>query len=103
MPGGDKTGPSGMGPMTGKRMGYCVGFDHPGYIDQNLNFRNFGGGYGRGGNRRRWFSYGNSPVENIPVASEKTLIANEINVLKDQLFSLEKRLSEINKGDDKNE
>ncbi len=25
MPGGDKTGPLGMGPMTGRAMGYCSG------------------------------------------------------------------------------
>jgi len=26
MPGGDRTGPIGMGPMTGRGMGYCTGF-----------------------------------------------------------------------------
>lgn len=35
MPGGDRTGPTGGGPMTGRRMGYCAGFGatgslHPG-------------------------------------------------------------------------
>ncbi|MBN1912236.1 MAG: DUF5320 domain-containing protein [Pirellulales bacterium] len=25
MPGGDGTGPAGMGPMTGQAVGYCVG------------------------------------------------------------------------------
>ena len=103
MPGGDKTGPSGMGPMTGRQMGYCTANDYPNYIAQNLNFRSFRGGSGRGGNRQRWFNYENMPFENIPVASEKTLIANEINVLKDQLSALEKRLSGINKGENKNE
>lgn len=103
MPGGDKTGPSGMGPMTGRQMGFCTDHDHPGYVIHNSNFRSFRGESGRGGNRRRWFNYGNNPFDNIPVASEKTLIANEINVLKDQLSALEKRLSGINKGENKNE
>lgn len=26
MPGGDRTGPTGMGPMTGRGLGYCSGF-----------------------------------------------------------------------------
>lgn len=26
MPGGDRTGPIGMGPMTGRGLGYCTGF-----------------------------------------------------------------------------
>ena len=26
MPGGDRTGPLGMGPMTGRGLGYCTGF-----------------------------------------------------------------------------
>jgi hypothetical protein len=31
MPGGDRTGPRGMGPMTGKGAGYCTGYDIPGW------------------------------------------------------------------------
>lgn len=27
MPGGDGTGPAGLGPMTGRGMGYCAGND----------------------------------------------------------------------------
>ena len=30
MPGGDRTGPAGMGPMTGRRAGYCAGLKIPG-------------------------------------------------------------------------
>lgn len=29
MPGGDRTGPLGRGPMTGRGAGYCSGFDMP--------------------------------------------------------------------------
>ncbi len=32
MPGGDQTGPMGMGPMTGRGAGYCNGFAVPGRI-----------------------------------------------------------------------
>ena len=32
MPGGDRTGPAGMGPMTGRAAGYCTGNPAPGYM-----------------------------------------------------------------------
>lgn len=31
MPRGDKTGPNGEGPKTGRGLGYCAGSDTPGY------------------------------------------------------------------------
>ncbi len=51
MPRGNGTGPSGMGPMTGRAAGYCAGYAAPG-------FANAGGGrgfwgFGRGGGRGR--------------------------------------------------
>lgn len=50
MPGGDRTGPMGMGPMTGRRAGYCAGFGVPGFVN-----RGFGGFFGRGrGGGRGW-------------------------------------------------
>ena len=57
MPGGDRTGPTGMGPMTGRGMGYCGGYDRPGFTNpiagRGMGMgRGFGGGgYGRGGGR----------------------------------------------------
>ena len=33
MPLGDGTGPAGMGPMTGRAAGYCVGYPVPGYLN----------------------------------------------------------------------
>jgi len=33
MPLGDRTGPAGQGPMTGRRAGYCVGYNVPGYLN----------------------------------------------------------------------
>jgi len=37
MPRGDRTGPEGKGPKTGRRRGFCAGPDEPGY-KQNRNF-----------------------------------------------------------------
>ena len=31
MPKGDRTGPAGMGPMSGRGFGYCAGYAMPGY------------------------------------------------------------------------
>lgn len=49
MPGGDGTGPNGMGSMTGRGAGYCAGFEAPGYASLTPG-RGFGrgAGYGRG-------------------------------------------------------
>lgn len=53
MPGGDGTGPNGMGPMTGRAAGYCAGYGVPGYMNPGGGRpgtgRGFGAGYGRAG------------------------------------------------------
>jgi len=59
MPGGDRTGPAGMGPMTGRAAGYCTGRAVPGYAG-GPGGRGFGGGGRGGGGRgrrghRNWF------------------------------------------------
>jgi hypothetical protein len=33
MPGGDRTGPTGMGPMNGRAAGFCAGYPTPGYMN----------------------------------------------------------------------
>jgi len=57
MPAGDRTGPMGMGPMTGRGAGYCAGYGAPGYVNpwprMGMGWRrgmggNWGGGWGRG-------------------------------------------------------
>ena len=45
MPGGDRTGPMGAGPRTGRAAGFCAGYDMPGYMNQ---YGWCGGGWGRG-------------------------------------------------------
>ena len=52
MPAGDRTGPMGMGPVTGHRAGYCAGYNMPGYANAGPG-RGFGAGRGRG-----WFGGG---------------------------------------------
>jgi len=33
MPAGDRTGPMGMGPLTGRAAGFCAGYPMPGYMN----------------------------------------------------------------------
>ena len=55
MPGGDGTGPLGLGPMTGRAAGYCAGYAMPGYATP-ISGLGLGGWSRRGGRRRApWF------------------------------------------------
>ena len=49
MPHGDQTGPMGQGPMTGRGMGYCAGYEQPGFANPTPGFAGRGAGMGRGG------------------------------------------------------
>ena len=57
MPGGDGTGPGGMGPMTGRAAGFCAGFPVPGYANP-VGGRGMGMGWGRGGGFGRGRGFG---------------------------------------------
>ncbi|KON32347.1 hypothetical protein AC477_03110 [miscellaneous Crenarchaeota group-1 archaeon SG8-32-1] len=53
MPTGDKTGPIGQGPMTGRAAGYCAGYSVPGFMNPINGYgKGFGRGCGRGWGRR---------------------------------------------------
>lgn len=52
MPGGDGTGPAGMGPMTGRAAGYCAGYPAAGYASGGG--QGFGRGFGIRGGGRGW-------------------------------------------------
>lgn len=99
MPGGDRKGPDGRGPMTGRGLGYCAGYDHPGYVADALPYgRGYGRGGGRGFGRGRGFRGGRSVAppavvyENVPV--ETGSLVEEVARLREQLKALEHRLSE---------
>ncbi len=57
MPGGDRTGPAGMGPMTGRAAGFCAGYPVPGYANP-VGGRGMGMGWGRGRGFGRGFGWG---------------------------------------------
>ena len=53
MPFGDKTGPQGQGPRTGRGLGFCAGYETPGSMNTAVGFgRGRGGRGGRGGGNR---------------------------------------------------
>lgn len=106
MPRSDRTGPAGQGSLTGRRMGTCASNNYPENDARFYVGRGFGRGL-RGGfvhNRGMGKGYGmgfrhgfrNQNFENIPETSDKTIIENEINILKKQLSLLENKLSKTN-------
>lgn len=92
MPRGDKTGPDGMGPRTGRGMGFCNGYDEPGYTNPRRG-RGFGRGLRRGFGgffRRRLYS---QPVEQ----DEKTMLEQEAKVIEEEKKALEEDLENVKK------
>lgn len=92
MPGGDRTGPRGCGPLTGRGLGPCGrgGGFRGGYGRR-------GAGYGRGYGWRCW-------QDIPPEAPAPTTKEEEVNILKAELNELdadkreiEKRLKELEK------
>ena len=107
MPRGDRTGPRGMGPMTGRAAGYCAGYSVPGFANP-IPGRGFGMGFGRGLGRGGWgrgfgrgwayphvggyygmpYAYPYAPV----MSSEQ-----EADMLKAQAEDMQSSLEDINK------
>ncbi len=115
MAGGDRRGPRGMGPMTGRGMGYCAGNDRPGFVTDGAGTqargfgrgpgggfgRNRGGGFGGGfgpafgrGYGRGWTDF--HPQETrMPEYSDSIMeLAEEAALLRDRLAVLEERLAD---------
>jgi len=115
MPRGDRTGPWGEGPMTGRGAGFCAGYDTPGYMNPGPGgrFGGFGMGRGRrggsfGGGRgyRHWYRatglpgwargrgmgwwYDGPPAQ--PMSNEQ-----RIEVLAGEAKALERELAEVRK------
>ena len=116
MPGRDQTGPRGMGRMTGRRAGYCVDNDIPGYANP-VSGRGYGRGrpwgYGRGGGGRGWrhrfyatsrpgwvrgpYEYGPARDVPPPLTKEQELegLRQDAEWLKDQLDAISQRIEDI--------
>ncbi len=97
MPGRDRSGPVGQGPMTGRGAGACVG----NYARENMNRsgRGFGRGFCRGFDRG-WGQQGFAVeeaqnVDNV-TSDEKLLLEKKVQSLKEQLAEMEARLESLN-------
>lgn len=119
MPWGDRTGPMGRGPMTGRGAGYCAGYNMPGYTNpiggrgygRGRGFgRGFGRGYGRGQGQGRRFGYypdydypdpyypGPMPVYQEPAPEEeKVYLENLAKGLEKELGDIKARIKELAK------
>jgi len=106
MPRGDRTGPLGLGPMTGRRAGYCAGYNMPGYANPAVPRygAGFGGGFGggfRAGLGWRGGGYWGTPRWQYPAPApltpqqESEALKAEANWLKNQLEAIEKRIEEL--------
>jgi hypothetical protein len=117
MPGGDRTGPLGLGPGTGWGLGYCSGYSTPGFANP-YGFRSFGLGRrgGRGfGWRRGGFGMGRgfwnpmvSPAyypagsfydtpyyPDITPEQEADMLRNETRAMQDEISAIQKRIAEL--------
>ena len=118
MPRGDGTGPSGMGPMTGRAAGYCAGYPVPGFVNPAIGRGYRGAGRGRGGGwgRRNWFyatglpgwaragygypAWGGVAEPNVAQAgpfAPAVMAEQELGGLKQQAEYFQNALGEINK------
>ncbi len=122
MPFGDRTGPLGLGPRTGRAAGYCSGFGIPGYANPLSGRGWFGGGrgWGRdwfGGGRgwRHWYwatglpgwariGYGYPAFAGYPYGvpltakEEMDLLKDQAKFFKQQLENIESRISTLEKA-----
>jgi len=120
MPGGDRTGPWGLGPMTGRARGFCAGYSNPGYMSYGFGRgygRGFGRGFGRGmGRGRGWdlgwgyqmggsypygYGYGWSPnAAGMPSMSQEEelgYLKQEKDLMERELKDLSERISKLEK------
>lgn len=120
MPFGDKKGPEGRGPLTGRQAGYCAGNDRPGSYEPGAGrglgrgrgfvsgLRSgfgggFGGGFGRGRRNVRQFSgrgfgagrFDSVSQQDFQEANEETALKSQADWLKQQLEYVSGRLADI--------
>ncbi len=101
MPGGNKTGPDGQGPKTGRGLGFCSGSDSPGYESNEApqamrrgNGRANGRGNRRGMGAQRGFGpNGGGRGRNFNYNSTMSIDSEIVN----RLDKIEKTLTELQK------
>lgn len=122
MPRGDGTGPLGYGPMTGRGMGFCAGFNAPGYMSSLGRAAGswFGRGawpFGRRGGGRGWrnmfyatglpgwLRFGSGAIQPWFTGwgaaetpdDERRILSAQLDFLQNALENVRKRLAELDK------
>lgn len=109
MPRGDRTGPRGFGPMTGRGAGYCAGYPVPGYMNPGMRG---GMGYGRGrgfGRMHYWGGpgygvygpgYAPYPAGYPTVEEERELLSRQVEALENELELMRRRMQELSESGD---
>lgn len=100
MPGGDRTGPRGMGPMTGRGAGYCSGNEVAGWQNRLVRANSFRGGFYRfGGPFKRgmggYYRRGpiTTPSQPVSLQSELEALEREKDLLSQRIEQLKTQLS----------
>ena len=110
MPGGDRTGPHGSGPRTGRALGYCAGYNTPGYVHPGFG-RGYGRGFGRGFRGRGrgfwwrgyrdpyyWDQSYNLGLYPIPSKDEeKSYLEEMVKDLEEEIKQIRNRIQELSK------
>ena len=78
MPAGDRTGPTGAGPMTGRRMGVCTETANVG----------FGRGCGRGAGRGMGRGFGFRAAQPVSKADQLTALKAQMAHIQQQIDAL---------------
>jgi hypothetical protein len=104
MPGGDRTGPWGLGPRTGRVAGYCTGNNVPGYANPGFGpgfgfGRGRGRGFGRGFHRRGrgFWGQGVYPYPEPSREEEKAYLEDVVKGLDEEMKMIRERLQELSK------
>ncbi len=99
MPGGNRTGPNGMGPMTGRGAGFCAGYAANGGDIPQLG--RMGLGRGRGHGWRRMFYATGLPFwarggsAGVTAEQQRDVLKGQAESLKQELDALNKRIDEL--------
>ncbi|NLJ81027.1 MAG: DUF5320 domain-containing protein [Firmicutes bacterium] len=110
MPYGDGTGPAGMGPLSGRRLGFCAGYGSPGYANPIGGRGRRGPGYGRGWGYGRFAGAGMWAGDAGPfpggrqfsagVVDEKQMLTAEAKMLQENLAAIQARLKALEGKED---
>jgi hypothetical protein len=98
MPWGDKTGPAGTGPKTGRGAGFCAGSDAPGCANPDAGRGRKRGlgqrrGFGGGGRGRRFDKFVETGGRRTPNVTQATSALDEESA--SELHTLNRRLSDL--------